>query len=415
MGKKISNLLGLNHNALVISVTELIHDSGSHLIWSFWSLYVLQLGGSITILGLFTLLTGVSSLILHPLLGYVSDRIGRKKPIVVGGFIVAFFPLLLSLSNSWLWLIPGVILRAMDNGLWITRQALFTDNIDPNRRGRSIATFYTIMSLTASFLPVVGGILLDRIGMVDGFRIGLWFSFVTLLIQSSVNAKYLKDQPHVKTIETDSHENSLKGFIADFIKPIRANKEYQRLLFGQMIVSISQGLFNQFTIIYAVESVGLSATDWGLVTSVSGLMNLVFRIPIGAAVDKIDNIRGYMLGIFIQSVFPILFYNSGTFYQIVAVYSLNTMGGTFSQMGREALLVEVIPSKERGVLLGSFTAIAGNGGAFGSLSPSFGALIWSSYGPGYTFYLGAAISLSALIFYQRTFLRNNGLGTNVSQ
>jgi len=100
MEKRLSGLLKLNHNALVISITELIHDSGSHLIWSFWTLYVLKLGGGLEVLGFFTLLTGVCGIILHPVLGYVSDRVGRKKPVVIGGLIVSFFPLIMAFADS---------------------------------------------------------------------------------------------------------------------------------------------------------------------------------------------------------------------------------------------------------------------------------------------------------------------------
>lgn len=52
MGKKLSKKLGLNYNALVISITELAHDSGGRLMWGFWSLYIIQLGGKVSILGL---------------------------------------------------------------------------------------------------------------------------------------------------------------------------------------------------------------------------------------------------------------------------------------------------------------------------------------------------------------------------
>jgi len=407
MEKKLSGLLGLNHNALVISLTEMVHDSGTHLIWSFWSLYVLKLGGSIAVLGLFTLLSGVSSLIFHPLLGLISDRVGRKKPVVIGGFIVSVFPLILALADNWMWLIPGVILHAMDNGLWTTRQALFTDNIDNTRKGRSLATFYTIMSITASFLPALGGILLDRIGIVQGFRIGLFFSFITLVIQSAVNVKYLEESKEEKRIlKRTTQSRGLRNLIKSFIEPIRTNKNFQVMIIGQGLVSFGQGLISQFTIIYAVETIGLTITEWGLITSFSSFTNMIFRIPIGSAVDRIGNRKGYMLGILVQSAYPILFFNSQNFLQTIAVYTLNTLGGTFTQMGREALLVEIVPRKERGILLGSFTAIAGLGGVFGSTSPTLGAFLWDNYGAIYNFYLTPVMSWLAIIYYLRNLNRS---------
>jgi MFS transporter, DHA1 family, multidrug resistance protein len=401
--KRLSHLFGLNHNALVISITELIHDSGSHLIWSFWSLYVLKLGGSIEILGLFTLLTGISSIILHPILGFISDRIGRKKPVVIGGFIVSLFPLILAFADNWIWLIPGILLRAMDNGLWTTRQALFTDNIEINKKGRSIAIFYTVMGLTSSFLPAIGGVLLDRMGVVQGFRIGLFLSSATLLIQSIVNAKYLQEsnreenrtQPRFQLAE-------LRLFIKELIEPLKHNKKFQTLLIGQGILSFGNGLISQFTILYAVEIIGLSKTEWGLISSFSSFVNMIFRIPIGSFVDRIGNLRGYLIGILIQSLYPVLFFYSQFFLYVLLFNTINTLGSTFTQMSRESLLIEIMPKEERGILYGSFAAISGFGGVFGSTSPIIGAYLWNNFGPIYNFYSTTALSLLAFIYYIKT-------------
>ena len=403
MEKRLSHLFGLNHNALVISITELIHDSGSHLIWSFWSLYVLNLGGSIEILGLFTLLTGISSIILHPILGFISDRIGRKKPVVIGGFIVSLFPLILAFADSWVWLIPGILLRAMDNGLWTTRQALFTDNIEINKKGRSIAIFYTIMGLTSSFLPAIGGVLLDRMGVVQGFRIGLFLSSATLFIQSVMNAKYLQESNRGENrTQIKIQLAELKLFFKELIEPLKHNKQFQIVLIGQGILSFGHGLINQFTIIYAIETIGLSKTEWGLISSFSSFANMILRIPIGSYVDRIGNLRGYLIGILVQSLYPILFYNSQFFLNVLTFNTINTLGSTFTQMSRESLLIEIIPKEERGMLYGSFAAISGFGGVFGSTSPIIGAYLWNSFGPIYNFYSTTALSLLAFLYYIKT-------------
>jgi MFS family permease len=68
-------------------------------------------------------------------------------------------------------------------------------------------------------------------------------------------------------------------------------------------------------------------------------------------------------------------------------------------MGREALFVDIMPREKRGILLGSFAAISGQGGLLGSLSPSLGAFIWGTYGPGYNFYLASSLGAVAAIFY----------------
>ena len=54
--------IGLKGNALVVSLTELIHDSGIWLTDPFWSLYVLSLGGSLSDLALLFIVDKPNSL-----------------------------------------------------------------------------------------------------------------------------------------------------------------------------------------------------------------------------------------------------------------------------------------------------------------------------------------------------------------
>jgi MFS family permease len=115
--------------------------------------------------------------------------------------------------------------------------------------------------------------------------------------------------------------------------------------------------------------------------------------------------KGYIIGIVMQSTYPVLFYNSGFFSAILLCNMLNSLGGTFTQMGREALLVDIMPREERGILLGSFAALSGQGGLSGSISPSLGAFLWDSYGPIYNFYLASTIGGFAALYYYKNSTR----------
>jgi hypothetical protein len=254
------------------------------------------------------------------------------------------------------------------------------------------------MSLTASFLPTFGGILLDSVGVTQGFRIGLYYSFMAHLLQSLLNAKYLQESDKPRSANR-LQRGDLRQFMGELVSSIRKDQRYQIILLGQGILSFSHGLFSQFTILYAIQTVGLSKTEWGLISSSASFANLILRIPIGTAIDRIVNVRGYLIGIVIQSIYPILFYNSHFFIATLSCNVLNSLGGTFTQMGREALLVDIMPKEKRGILLGSFAAISSQGGLFGSLGPSIGAQIWDLYGSMTNFYLAAGLGGTSFLYF----------------
>jgi len=399
--KKIRTFLGLQRNAFVLSLTELLHDSGSHLVMSFWSLYILHLGGTLATLGLFSIIGGICNVFFQLILGYLSDKFGRKKQIILGGFIAALGPFLLTFANHWVWLIPGIIIMSFDGSLWSTRRALLADNVSINRRGQSLATFYMICGLSSSFFPAIGGIILDTFGLGFGFRLGLYYSGFAKIVQTLFNARFLTED----NTRTDSqlvpkeirrfNVSSIKEIAREFFSPIVENKTLQVIMIGQIIVSVSLGLISRFTIVYAVDFIGLTKTEWGLITSISNLVNTILRIPMGTITDMYPRRLTILISYFVRTVYPFFFYNAKRFFHVLILTLINSIGRNIGNISWQALQLDITQSRERGRLYGIFGAMSGISAA----SPSLGAFLWDEYGPIVPFYMATAFRASAAIFF----------------
>jgi MFS family permease len=104
------SFLGLRGNALTMTATETLGQGILFLTSAFWALYVLELGASLAVVGILSLIQGLIRTLLQAPVGYVSDRFGHKKLIVWGGLIASFAPLTYFFADNWVLLIPGVIL-----------------------------------------------------------------------------------------------------------------------------------------------------------------------------------------------------------------------------------------------------------------------------------------------------------------
>jgi MFS family permease len=403
--KKTRTFLGLQRNAFVLSFTELLHDSGNHLVMSFWSLYILHLGGTIATLGLFSIIRGFCNVFFQLILGYLSDRFSRKKQIILGGFIAALGPFLLSFANNWVLLIPGIIIMSFDRSLWSTRQAFFADNVSIERRGQSLATFWTIFGLSSSFLPAIGGIILDTFGLGFGFRLGLYYSGFAKIVQTLCNARFLTED----NTRTDSQPvpkefrkfdvSSIKEIVREFFSPIVENKTLQVMMIGQSIVSVSMGLVSRFTIVYAVDFIGLTNTEWGLIIAISNFVNTILRIPMGTITDMYGRRLTILISYFVQTIYPFFFYNAKTVFHVLILTLINSIGRNMGNTSWHALQLDITQSRERGRLYGIFGAISGYGGIISAASPSLGAFLWDEYGPIVPFYLATAFRASAAIYF----------------
>jgi MFS family permease len=278
---------------------------------------------------------------------------------------------------------------------------MFSDNIDVEKRGTAFATYFTVFGLTSSFLPAVGGMLLDQAGIGMGFRIGLIYQGTAKIIQSLINAKYVREK---KLPERDtqpaskgdgSHFSSVKQFFADIVEPFRGNKTLKVMIIGQGLASFGMGLVGRFTVIYAMDFIGLSKTEWGLINSVSNFINTIVRIPLGAVADKYGRTRCIIISSFIMPIYNILFFHAQTFMQVLILNIFVSIGRSLGGPSRQALMIDVTHTSRRGRLFGTFGSVSN---IFRLSSPSIGAFLWETNGPIYPFYLAGAVRFSAALF-----------------
>ena len=238
-------------------------------------------------------------------------------------------------------------------------------------------------------MPAIGGILLDTEGVIIGMRIGLIYAAVARIIQSLFNAKFLtenielvqKKEPN--NLKSENKRIDLKNLIKTFFQPIITNKALQIVLVGSAAVYFSMGLLQRFVVVYAVDIIGITATNWGLIQSTNGLINLLTRIPFGRFADKYGRRKFILIGYFGRPIFYAFFVFSNTFPQVFLSQLLYTVSMNINMPAWQALIADIVPTNERGRYYASQNMI---GTLLSSFSPALGALLWENYGPAWPFY-----------------------------
>src|SRR5262245_39523187 len=129
-----------------------------------------RLGASPTVIGLLFASFGVTLLTVSMPMGAVSDRIGRKGPMVGGLFALAAASLLFAFSDTLPWLFAARLVQgAADAITWVVGFALICDLYEPNERGR--VTGFVMMGTSFSVMigPTFGGWLYELGGIRTPF------------------------------------------------------------------------------------------------------------------------------------------------------------------------------------------------------------------------------------------------------
>ena len=117
-----------------------------------------QLGASPTLIGLLFASFGVTLLTVSMPMGAVSDRIGRKAPLVGGLLALAAATLLFAFADSLPWLFAARLVQgAADAVTWVVGFALIADLYAAHERGRVTGIVMSGTSFAFMIGPTIGG------------------------------------------------------------------------------------------------------------------------------------------------------------------------------------------------------------------------------------------------------------------
>ena len=125
-----------------------------------------QLGASPTMIGLLFASFGVTLLTVSMPMGAVSDRIGRRPPMIGGLVALAAATLLFAFADSLSWLFAARLVQgAADAVTWVVGFALLADLYGPSERGRVTGIVMSGASFAFMVGPSIGGWLYQIGGM----------------------------------------------------------------------------------------------------------------------------------------------------------------------------------------------------------------------------------------------------------
>src|SRR5262245_35153871 len=131
-----------------------------------------RLGASATTIGLLFGSFGVTLLAVSVPMGAVSDRIGRKTPLVIGMIGLAGATILFARADSLTWLFVARMLQGAADGVtWVVGFALIADLYPPEERGRVMGYVMSGTSFGIMVGPSIGGWLYDAGGVALPFEV----------------------------------------------------------------------------------------------------------------------------------------------------------------------------------------------------------------------------------------------------
>ncbi len=158
-------------------------------------LIVDQLGGTTAHATWFFSIESLAYIVFAPLWGLLSDRLGRRKPLIMVGFLASglFYLSYLFVHSIPLLLTLRFIQGAFSVMAWSTLMAMVADQPDESKRGRYMGLMGAALIFGVSLGAPIGGYLSRLVGVRAPLEVA-GFLFLSL----AVGSLFLRDQPSLR-------------------------------------------------------------------------------------------------------------------------------------------------------------------------------------------------------------------------
>jgi MFS family permease len=275
-----------------------IHNWHRNLPSQYNQLYATSLGANPIELGTLESVGSVASSIISIPSGWVADRFGAKKVILIGLALTAIVSAIYGLTNNWWTLIPAILLSGACMRLVMPYvDVLFINYSKPKQRSMVMSISRTIWAIPRIFTSMIAALIVTHFGGLNTTGIRPLY-FIQLLMGSFVFvsiALWLKPGSDTsgKTNVRDVGGNG--GFIQDFRDVFKGEKWLVRWIVVMIVRNIGMRLAMPFTPLWIVNVKGADPYILGLMGMASTLVSILLQIPAGRLADKIGRKRAFYI------------------------------------------------------------------------------------------------------------------------
>ena len=380
---------GIPKNVVLLGLVSLCTDISSEMLYPIVPVFLTAvLGAPMAAVGLIEGVAEATANILKIYSGWWSDRIGKRKPFVIGGYgLSAFSKPLLALATSW----PSVLaLRLADRtgkGLRSSaRDALIADYTTESQRGRAFGLHRAMDSLGAVAGPLIALYVMTRLGEdAASYRTVFRWAFVPALLGVAILFA-VRERPFTPRFKAPSF--GWRTFDRDFRIFILVN----------LVFAIGNSS-DAFLILRARDLFSSAGNTMATVILAYVLYNLTYALgsyPAGVLADRIGPRRVFAAGLVLFALVYLGFAlnrNPRLVWVLFAVYGLYT---AFTDGVGKAYASRLIAAEQRATGLGILTMTTGMANLAASVTAG---LLWQRFGFNAPFIYGAVMALAAVALF----------------
>ena len=367
---RLSRFFGLQRSTVGVLGMVVLVGMGEHMAERFLPIYMMALGGGALAIGLLQAMDNLLSALYSFPGGYLSDRIGTKRSLLVFNLVAMAGFALVILIPAWQAVLAGAVLFISWSAISLPATLSLIYKVLPrNKRTMGVSMHSLVRRIPMALGPLIGGLFIGIWGEQNGVRLAfgaaLAMAMAALLLQQ-------------RMIEDDKPDASFgQGFgLTPEKNPLKLlrlmNPAMKGLLVTDILIRFCEQIPYAFVVVWCMKTIAepVSAVQFGLLTTIEMATAVLVYIPVAYMADRSTKKPFVLMTFVFFTLFPLVLIYSRSFEWLIAAFILRGLK-EFGEPTRKSLIMDLSPDSCKAGMFGLyylirdvFVAVAALGGAF---------------------------------------------------
>jgi len=381
-------------NVHIFGATSFLNDTASEMAYWILPAFLATIGAGPATLGIIEGIAESVASFAKLFSGFFADRIRRRKPVVVAGYIVAnaVKPLLGWAGAAWQVLLIRFSDRLAKGVRGAPRDVMLADSVPPGEVGGAFGLLQAMDSAGAIAGPLLALAIMSSVfGERWGVRAVFWAAAIPGLLCILIVGFGLKERPH---------HSSAEGKKTRFADPRTLPPAFWYVLAAIALFSI--GNSSDMFLVMRAQSLGIPASHTPLIGLVFNITYTLFSWPAGRLSDRAAAAGGsrrwrYAIvsaGLLIFAATYAAFAHGMSHRGVYVAMAFYGIYYALTAPVLKAVVVDAVPREHRG---GAFGVFDFSTSVCVLVASTLTGLLWRTMGPAFPFHVSAALALIAAV------------------
>jgi MFS family permease len=378
----------LGRNVIALGVVSLLTDASSEIIYPLLPLFLTGvLGAGPEAIGAIEGAAETTAALLKLASGWWSDRVARRKPIVVAGYAIASLarPLIAIAQSATQVLVIRVSDRVGKGIRGSPRDALIADSVDPSIRGRAFGFHRAMDHAGAVIGPLIAFALLQREHLA--LRTVFWIAAIPGVLSVIALVVFVREVPRA----THASRAPSSASPRDGAPRALGGRFWAYLA---VVLLFTLGNSSDAFLILRANQLGVSTALVPILWAALHVVKSASSVPGGALSDRVGRRAVIIAGWIVYALVYLAFARASETWEAWALFGVYGLYFGLTEGTERALVADLVPGARRGTAFGWYNLAVGLAALPASVL--FGA-IWDRYGADAAFTMGAALAGAAAI------------------